>query len=297
MSVGRTLAATASVACATVTTDAGPEPFDLLTRGVSISGEMAGSGTPVVLLHGLTATRRYVVHGSRALQQGDCRVISYDARGHGQSGPAPFPTDYGYPLLADDVVAVLDATGTDRAVLVGNSMGAATAVAVALAHPDRVAALVLVTPAHLGRPSDNVERWDALAEGLRRGGPEGFLEAYGRPKVPERYVDTVQTVIRQRLSRHAHPQALADALQAVPRSAAFDGLHALSRIAAPTLVVASEDALDPDHPLAVAEEYGRRIPNVRMVREAGGETPLAWSGSRLSRAILDFLDETLPEDA
>lgn len=280
----------------TVTTNADPEPFDFLTAGVSISGEITGGGTPVLLLHGLTATRRYVVHGSRALQQADCRVIAYDARGHGQSGPAPSPADYGYPLLAEDAVAVLDATDTARAVLVGNSMGAATAVAVALAHPDRVSALVLVTPAHLGHPSDNIERWDALAEGLRGSGPEGFLQAYGRPKVPERYVDTVQTVIRQRLSRHAHPDALADALQAVPRSAAFDGLEALTRVAAPTLVVASGDALDPDHPLAVAEEYGRRIPDVRLVRDADGETPLAWSGSRLSRAILDFLDGALPGD-
>jgi pimeloyl-ACP methyl ester carboxylesterase len=297
MSECRTLAAATSVACAAVTTNTASEPFDLLTDGVSLSGETVGHGTPVLLLHGLTATRRYVVHGSRALQQGDCRVISYDARGHGQSGPAPSPTDYGYPLLAADAAAVLDATQTPRAVLVGNSMGAATAVAVTLEHPDRVSALVLVTPAHLGRPSDNVERWDALAEGLRRGGPEGFLEAYGRPKVPERYVDTVETVVRQRLSRHAHPEALADALQAVPRSAAFDGLDALSRVAVPTLVVASGDALDPDHPLAVAEEYGRRIPEVQVVREVDGETPLAWSGSRLSRAILDFLGEALAGDA
>jgi pimeloyl-ACP methyl ester carboxylesterase len=272
-----------------------PDAFEFSHKGVLLSGEAAGEGTPVLLLHGLTATRRYVVHGSRALEHGGCRVISYDARGHGSSGPAPTPVDYGYPLLADDAVAVLDQTGTDRAILVGNSMGAATAVAVALNHPDRVLTLVLVTPAHLGHPSENLARWDALAEGLRTGGPEGFLAAYGRPQVPERYIATVETVIRQRLSRHLHPTALADALQAVPRSAAFDGLEALARIAAPTLVVASHDALDPDHPLAVAEEYGRRIPDVRLIVEAEGETPLAWSGSRLSRAILDLVKETLTE--
>ena len=237
------------------------------------------------------ATRRYLVHGSRALEQNGCRVISYDARGHGASGPAPTSGDYTYPLLADDVLAVLDAAHTERAVLVGNSMGAATAVAVALAWPDRVSALVLVTPAHLGHPSRDLARWDALAEGLRSGGPEGFLGAYGRPNVPERSVATVETVIRQRLSRHLHPEAVADALQAVPRSAAFDGLGALSHIAAPTLVIASRDEFDPEHPLAVADQYGRRIPDVRLLVEAPGESPLAWRGSLLSRAILDFTTE------
>lgn len=268
-----------------------PSPFEVRHDGVALSGEAAGEGTSVLLLHGLTATRRYVVHGSRALVQGDCQVIAYDARGHGESGPAPSPGDYTYPLLATDAVAVLDAAGTDRAILVGNSMGAATAVAVALDHPQRVSGLVLVTPAHLGRPSTDLARWDALADGLRGGGAEGFLAAYGRPKVPERYVATVETVIRQRLSRHNHPDALADALQAVPRSAAFEGLEALERLAMPVLVVGSRDALDPDHPLAIAEDYERRIPDVRLVVEPEGETPLAWSGSRLSRAILDFIGD------
>jgi 3-oxoadipate enol-lactonase len=86
---------------------------------------------------------------------------------------------------------------------------------------------------------------------------------------------------------------VADALQAVPRSAAFDGLDALARIAAPTLVVGSRDDLDPDHPLAVAQEYVRRIPDARLVVEAEGETPLAWRGGQLSRTILDFIEESV----
>ena len=49
-----------------------------------------------MLLHGLTATRRYVVMGSRALERGGHRVIAYDARGHGRSTAAPQPDEYGY---------------------------------------------------------------------------------------------------------------------------------------------------------------------------------------------------------
>ena len=59
--------------------------------GVELAGDETGEGTPVVLLHGLTATRRYVVMGSRGLERSGHRVIAYDARGHGKSSPAPAP--------------------------------------------------------------------------------------------------------------------------------------------------------------------------------------------------------------
>ncbi len=108
----------------------------------------AGEGTPVVLLHGLTATQRYVVMGSRALERSGHRVVGYDARGHGSSAPAPDPGGYDYADLAGDLLRVMDGAGIERAVLAGASMGAHTALRVALEHPDRVAGLVLITPAY-----------------------------------------------------------------------------------------------------------------------------------------------------
>ena len=243
----------------------------------------------MLLLHGLTATRRYVVHGSRAIERAGRRVIAYDARGHGVSSPAGDPAAYRYEELAADALAVLDHLGIERAALVGQSMGSATAVAVALAHPDRVRPLAIVTPAHRGAPSANLDHWDALAEGLENGGPEGFLAALGPLNVGERWRDAVRTVILQRLARHEHPGAVADALRWIPRSAAFDGLEALERLSVPTLVVGSRDEVDPDHPLAVAEEYARRIPDARLVVEEPGESPLAWRGGALSKEILPLL--------
>ena len=79
--------------------------------GVTLAGEEAGEGIPVVLLHGLTATRRYVVMGSRALERDGHRVIAYDARGHGESTPAPDPDAYDYDDLVTDLLAVLDDRG------------------------------------------------------------------------------------------------------------------------------------------------------------------------------------------
>lgn len=255
---------------------------------MTLRGEVAGEGDPVLLLHGLTATRRYVVHGSRAIERAGRRVVMYDARGHGLSSPAD-ASAYDYGELAADAVAVLDHLGIADAALVGQSMGSATAVAVALGHPDRVRALAVITPAHRGAPSPNLDHWDALAAGLESGGPEGFLAALGPMHVGERWREAVRTVILQRLGRHEHPRAVADALRGIPRSAAFRGLEALEAITVPTIVVGSRDDVDPDHPLAVAEEYVRRIPGARFTIEEPGESPLAWRGGALSKEILPLL--------
>ncbi len=142
--------------------------------------EEAGDGTPVILLHGLTATHRYVVMGSRALERGGHRVVAYDARGHGASAPAPDPAAYTYEDLVSDLLRVMGERGIGRAVLAGASMGAHTALRVALEHPDRVAGLVVVTPAYDPAVHENpaaLARWDALSDGLRDGGVEGFLAA------------------------------------------------------------------------------------------------------------------------
>lgn len=245
----------------------------------------------IVICHGAGSQKENHADFARLAAANGWAALAFDARGHGESDPAPDPAAYRYADMADDAIAVLDAAGIDRAALVGQSMGAATAVRVALEHPERVGALVLVTPAHLGRPSEDLDRWDALADGLLQGGPEGFLAAYGTPRAPERWVPTIRSVILQRLARHRHPAAVADALRAVPRSTAFDGLAALEGVAAPTLVVGSRDDVDGEHPLAVAERYRELIPGARFVVEEPGEAPLAWRGAALSAAVADFLDE------
>lgn len=267
-----------------------PAPFETTRGGVTLRGEVAGEGPDVLLLHGLTATRRYVVHGSRVLERAGLRVAAFDARGHGDASPAPAPEAYSYREMVQDALAVLDDLGMERAMLVGQSMGAATAVALALAAPERVTALGLVTPAHLGRPSADLDRWDRLATGLERGGVDGFLAAIEPLDVPERYREPVRATIRQRLERHRDPEAVADALRNVPRTRAFDGLEPLGRLAVPTLVVGSRDEIDGGHPLAVAEEWASRIPGARLVVEEQGESPLAWRGGRLSEALVGLAD-------
>jgi pimeloyl-ACP methyl ester carboxylesterase len=242
-----------------------------------------GEGTAVVLLHGLTATHRYVVMGSRALERSGHRVIAYDARGHGRSEPAE---PYDYPSLARDLERVLDERGIDRAVLAGASMGAHTLLRFALDHPERAAALVVITPAY--EPAEfpgDLERWDALAEGFERGGVEGFVEAYGPITGP--WAETTEKVLRQRMSLHEHPGAVAQALRQVPRSRPFESLDELGALRMPVTVVASRDEADPGHPLSVGEAYARTIPGARLVTEDADSSPIAWQGGQLSRVIAE----------
>jgi pimeloyl-ACP methyl ester carboxylesterase len=270
-----------------------PEPFEIERDGVTIAGETAGSGPDVVLLHGLTATRRYVVMGSKALPRAGYRVTTFDARGHGESTPAASADEYEYRDLVADLEAVLDHLGADRAALGGASMGAHTTMAFTLAFPDRVSALVQITPAYNGRPrsgSEEIAYWERLADGLERGGIDGFIKALDSD-VGERWRDTALTVTRQRLERHEHLDAVADALRVVPRSIAFEGMEELEAVAAPALVVASRDEADPGHPYAIGEAYAERLPNGRLISEDPGSSPLAWQGARLSRAIAEFLGE------
>lgn len=281
-------------------TPAAPAPFTA-GRGLAIRGEAAGEGLPLVLCHGLTETRSGVVHGSRALERAGHRVISYDARGHGESDPAPPGQGYGYPELVGDLESVAEAAlGGGRFVLAGSSMGAHTAIAYALRSRERLAGLVLIGPAYDGTAAGEGELayWDGLAGALERGGIDGFVEQMDRAReIDPAWRDTVLRFTRERMLRHRLLDAVAAALRQVPRSQPFGELGELQALALPALVVASRDDTDPGHPRAVAEAYAERLPQARLIGEAEGESPLAWQGGRLSRAIAAFCAElTSPAD-
>ena len=273
-----------------------PEAFSVQADSFSLAGEQAApervAEATIVLLHGLTATRRYVVHRSRTLPRAGFRLIGYDARGHGESGPAPQET-YDYEHLAADCGEVIAArAGEGRPVLAGHSMGAHTIASYALREPDGVAAVVLIGPAVTGEPAseETLEYWAPLADGLERDGVEGFIEAYGPTLNPD-WRDTILRFTRERLEAHRHPEAVAQALREVPSSRPFEGLEELEALDVPALVVASHDVADPAHPYAVAAAWAQRLPRARLISEDEGESPLAWQGGQLSRAIADFCAE------
>lgn len=268
-----------------------PRPFVAGERP-RIRGEAAGEGSPVLLCHGMTATRRYVVHGSRALERAGHAVVTYDARGHGESDPAPSDQGYGYPALVDDLERVVDtALGGGRFVLGGHSMGAHTAIAYALRHAERLSGLIVIGPTYMGEAlsAEAHAYWDGLATALEDRGVDGFVEYVDRnQRTDPAWRDSVRRFTRERIERNRDLDALVAVLRQTPGSRPFESLAELESIVVPTLVVASGDAADPGHPRHVAEAYADRMPRAKLIAEAPGESPLAWQGGRLSREIATF---------
>ena len=96
-----------------------------------------------------------------------------------------------------------------RFVLAGHSMGAHTAVAYALAHPERLAGLVVIGPVYTGFvDAEALAYWDGLADGLERGGVDGFVEAYRPAGLDPAWRETVLRFTRERMLLHRHPEAV-----------------------------------------------------------------------------------------
>ena len=172
-------------------------------------------------------------------------------------------------------------------------MGAHTAVAYALDHGEVLAGLVVIGPVYMGFIDEEaLAGWDRLADGLERGGVDGFIEAFDRDLDPA-WRETALGFTRRRMLEHRHPEAVARALREVPRSAPFESMSELEFLDLPALVVASHDVADPGHPYAVAAAYAESLPQARLISEEEGASPLAWQGGRLAREIASFCAEAL----
>lgn len=126
----------------------------------------SGAGDPLVLVHGFGGSRQDW-DPLVARLSGDRALLAYDQRGFGQSHAAA-----GTPFShADDLLALLDTLGIERADLCGMSLGGATVLDFALSHPQRVRRLVLVSPLMVGWSwtSDWIERWKAIGRAARAG--------------------------------------------------------------------------------------------------------------------------------
>lgn len=125
--------------------------MDITSGTANLATESHGSGPDVLLIHAGVTDQRGWAGVIDALP--DNRVLSYDARGYGRTTYGP--EDGWSPV--DDALAVLDGYDAGPAIVVGASMGGRTALDLALLHPDRVRALVLIGPAVSGAPEAEVE--------------------------------------------------------------------------------------------------------------------------------------------
>jgi pimeloyl-ACP methyl ester carboxylesterase len=129
---------------AATTRNAGLRFASVPTRIGAISTVEAGEGDPVLLLHGLGATKASFLPTVAALARTH-RAIAVDLPGFGDSAK-PLRAAYDPPFFADGVLALLEALELDRAHLVGNSMGGRVAIEVGLVAPERVGRLGLLAP-------------------------------------------------------------------------------------------------------------------------------------------------------
>ena len=126
-----------------------PDQTGVVDRdGVRISWESYGRGEPtVLLLPTWSAVHSRVWKGQIPYLSRHCRVLTFDGRGNGRSDRPVGAQQYSVDAFARDALAVLDATGTARAALVGESCGALWATVLAAEHPERVASIVYICPA------------------------------------------------------------------------------------------------------------------------------------------------------
>lgn len=127
--------------------DAPGGPARLELPDASLVYEVRGQGAPVVFIHGAFADRQLWAPQVRALAStGRWQTITYDLRGHGQTGPTP-RDPYSVGVLVDDLGALLDHLRLERVSLVGLSLGGMIAQAFAAISPERIDRLVLADTA------------------------------------------------------------------------------------------------------------------------------------------------------
>lgn len=157
-------------------------------NGVKLYYTRTGHGSPVVLLHGGLANSDYWGNQVKALAAKHT-VITLDSRGHGRSSRNEKP--FGYGLMADDVVAVLDSLKIPRADIVGWSDGAIIGIDLALHHPDRIGKVfAFAANTQTSGVKDCVEKNPTFAAYIERAGKE-YAKLSPTPKEYDAFVEQI----------------------------------------------------------------------------------------------------------
>jgi 3-oxoadipate enol-lactonase/4-carboxymuconolactone decarboxylase len=215
----------------------------------------------------------------------DFRVLRIDTRGHGASdAPAG---DYSLDLLADDVLAVMDAAGVAKAAICGTSLGGMIAMALAPKAPERVLALVLACTS----PAMDPTVWDQRLALIRAEGLSAIVEAVlGRffsDTFRVQHPETVETVRAGMLTQN--PDGYCGCGAAIRDMALLDRQPA---IAPPTLVLTG--AKDVATPFAGhAERIVAAIPGARHLEIAGAHLPSLEAPTAFAGVVRGFLAEVL----
>jgi pimeloyl-ACP methyl ester carboxylesterase len=264
------------------------------TRAGAISTFQAGSGTPVLALHGLGGTKASFLPTIEALAPHH-RVIAMDLPGFGDS-VKPLGAPYDAAFFARSAIALLDALGIARADLVGNSMGGRVAIELGLRAPERTARIALLSPS-LAWLRDR--RWASFLRlvrpelGLVQAAPRAVVERVARRLVAGAGDGWVEAGVDEFLRAYLQPRGRA-AFYAAARSIYLEEPRG-ARGFWTRLAGLSPDALfvwgrqDRLVPIAFARHVERTLPAARHLELDCGHVPQLERPRETHAAILDFL--------
>jgi 3-oxoadipate enol-lactonase len=247
---------------------------------IEVHAVVTGSGPAVVLSNSLGSDYRMWDAQIAELKK-HFTVVRYDTRGHGAS-PVP-DGPYTIDDLTDDVVALLDRLGIERAHIVGLSMGGMTAMRLAARNPERVARMVLLCT---GAQLPPAQGWTDRATTVRTQGSQAVAEA-----VVARWFSPGYTGDRSRweaMVAATPAEGYAGCCEAI---AQLDLREQLSMITAPTLAIAGVD--DPATPPAKLEQIADAIPGTKLlVVEHAAHLANAEQPGTITPALIAHLEQS-----
>lgn len=249
-------------------------------KGVKIYYEVEGKGPPLVLAHGVSeGMNRWRNLGYTDGLKNEYRLILFEARGHGRSDKPHDPADYGLNMV-DDVVALLDHLGIERAHYLGYSLGATVGYQIAIRYPGRLSSCVFVSSTPYDDEGKIKERQVLM---------EGFNILINDP---EAYVRHREAIMGRPLDAAAREVQLAnDGLALIALGTNVHVLcltdRELSLISVPCLVLCGD--LDGYHP--GAKEGASHIPNARFISCPGVGHELGRRSDLVLPHVKKFLAE------
>ncbi len=257
-------------------------PITTATDGSTIEYEVHGDGPTLLLIPGLGFGPWGFFKQVPALSR-RFRTVTFDLRD-------PRDRDHGITELARDVAALLDRLGTGRAHVLGTSLGGFVAQELALARPDLVDRLVLISTSSGGRGGERIPaRVLAAMFGVGSFSPEGAVRRGLKAATSARYraehPDEFDRILRARL---AFSPSLSSYFRQVRAGASFDASGRVRHIDAPTLVIHGSD--DRLVPVANARALARVVPRSRLrVLDGAGHLVFIERAEEVNEEVASFL--------
>jgi pimeloyl-ACP methyl ester carboxylesterase len=240
----------------------------------------------LILVHGLLLAQTMHVPLARALAARGNRVVTIDLLGHGESDRPRDMWRYSMRFFADQVVALMDHLELERAVVMGTSLGANTALGIALEEPQRLQGMVIEMPVLDNALLSSALTFTPILVALTFGEPVMKLVARGARAVPRRLLPHYGNVLLDTIRQEPGPGAAV--LQGLFFGRVAPHRNERRKFQTPALVIGHRR--DPVHPFSDAGMLAEELPNARLL-EADSLVELRLSPERLTAEIAAFLDE------